>query len=244
MPTLIQKSALPCLAALALSACSAAPPTPVVTPTPAPTSGVLSGTERARQDSTRHPYTKADIDFMTGMIAHHAQAIVMSHMAGTHGASSAVQILAARIINAQNDEIRTMQSWLRDRNQPVPTPDTITGAMPAMTGTSGMPGMSGMADSAMAAPHHVMLMPGMLTADQMAHLDAARGDDFDRLFLTGMIQHHKGAVQMVSQLFATPGAGQDDLVFKFASDVNVDQTTEIARMQKMLSSLLFSGSTP
>ena len=174
---------------------------------------------QARADSARHPYTAADVEFMSHMTHHHAQAIVMARWAPTHGASPAVQRLADRIINAQQDEIGTMQAWLRDRRQPVPeaTPGGV------------MMNMGGM--------QHEMLMPGMLTDAQMKQLDAARGPEFDRLFLTYMIQHHKGAVSMVKDLFDTYGAGQDEVVFKFASDVNVDQSTEIARMEKMLISL-------
>jgi len=174
---------------------------------------------QARTDSLRHPYTAADVHFMSGMIHHHAQAIVMSRWASSHAASPAVQRLADRIINAQQDEILTMQSWLRDRRQPVPAA-TATGMKMTMGGME-----------------HEMLMPGMLTDAQMKELDAARGADFDRLFLTYMIQHHKGAVSMVKELFDTYGAGQDETVFKFASDVNVDQTTEIARMEKLLVSI-------
>jgi uncharacterized protein (DUF305 family) len=140
----------------------------------------------------------------------------MASWASSHGASSSVQTLAERIINAQRDEIATMQQWLRDRQQPVPDASAM-GMKMVMDGVE-----------------HVMLMPGMLTEEQMKQLDAARGKDFDVLFLTGMIQHHKGAVQMVKDLFDSYGAAQDDLVFKFASDVNVDQTTEIARMERML----------
>ena len=175
--------------------------------------------EKARADSIRHPYTQTDVDFMTHMIGHHAQAIAMSRWAPTHGASPAVQRLAKRIINAQVDEIATMQNWLRDRLKPVPDA-TPMGMKMTMNGVE-----------------HVMLMPGMLTEEQMKQLDAARGPEFDRLFLTDMIQHHSGAVSMVRDLFASYGAGQDEIVFKFASDVNVDQTTEIARMEKMLAGL-------
>jgi uncharacterized protein (DUF305 family) len=174
---------------------------------------------QARTDSIRRPYTAADVNFMSGMIHHHAQAIVMSRWAASHGASPAVQRLADRIINAQQDEILTMQSWLRDRRQPVPDA-TATGMKMNMGGME-----------------HEMLMPGMLTDAQMKQLDAARGAEFDRLFLTYMIQHHKGAVSMVKELFDSYGAGQDEIVFKFASDVNVDQTTEIARMEKLLVSV-------
>ncbi|MGH7585520.1 MAG: DUF305 domain-containing protein [Gemmatimonadales bacterium] len=173
---------------------------------------------KARADSARLPWTEADARFMTNMIGHHAQAIVMARMAPTHGASAAVQRLAERIINAQLDEIGTMQRWLRDRRQPIPEADA-TGA-------------------GMTHAHGHELMPGMLTQEQMKQLDQASGGEFDRLFLTSMIQHHRGAVTMVEQLFGSYGAGQDETVFKFASDVNVDQTTEIARMEEMLATLI------
>jgi len=171
---------------------------------------------RARSDSARLPYTAADIQFMTGMISHHAQAVVMAKMAATHGANAAVQTLCGRIINAQNDDIALMQNWLRDRNQPVPEAKPLPMKMV----------MNGQVME--------MLMPGMLNDEQMKQLDAARGTDFDTRFLRGMIQHHQGAITMVQQLFATPGAAQDEAVFKFANNVNVDQSTEIHRMQQML----------
>jgi uncharacterized protein (DUF305 family) len=177
---------------------------------------------RARADSIRHPYTEADIAFMSGMISHHAQAIVMARWAPTHGAGGSIRTLCQRIINAQQDEIATMQHWLADRRQPVPE------ASP--TGTKMK--MGGM--------EHEMLMPGMLTPEQMHELDQASGPEFDQLFLIFMIQHHRGAVSMVKDLFASYGAGQDELVFKLASDINVDQATEIARMQKMLVTLTTS----
>ena len=218
-------SAICAALALAAAACTTAtrstatPSSPVtVTPTLSP-EAEAAAIAQARADSIRHPYTAADVEFMSHMIHHHAQAIVMARWAATHGASPAVQRLADRIINAQQDEIGTMQAWLRDRRQPVP----------ASTPGGVMMNMGGM--------EHEMLMPGMLTDAQMKQLDAARGPEFDRLFLTYMIQHHKGAVSMVKDLFDTYGAGQDELVFKFASDVNVDQSTEIARMEKMLVSV-------
>lgn len=172
--------------------------------------------DRARADSARLPYTVADVQFMTGMISHHAQAVIMAKMAPTHGAGRAVQTLCGRIINAQNDEIALMQNWLRDRNRPVPEAKPLPMKM------------------MMNGQEMEMLMPGMLSADQMKALDAARGTAFDTLFLRGMIQHHQGAITMVQELFASPGAGQDDAVFKFANNVNVDQSTEIHRMQQML----------
>jgi uncharacterized protein (DUF305 family) len=181
----------------------------------------LAAKAKARQDSARRPYTTADIHFMSGMIGHHAQALVMAGWAPSHGASESVRTLCERIINAQTDEITLMQQWLRDRQQPVPEA-SARGMKMVMDGVE-----------------HTMLMPGMLTDEQLQQLDSARGKDFDKLFLTFMIQHHRGAVQMVHDLFDSYGAAQDDLVFKFASDVQVDQTTEIARMQRMLVAINF-----
>jgi uncharacterized protein (DUF305 family) len=181
---------------------------------------------RARADSLRYPYTEADIRFMSGMISHHAQAIKMAKWAPSHGASPAVIRLTERIINAQTDEITIMSNWLSARRQPVPEPNPDGMKMK-------MDGMD-----------HMMLMPGMLSEAQMKELDAARGEEFDRLFLTFMIQHHKGAVSMVRELFAARGAGQDETVFKFASDVEVDQTTEINRMFEMLLALGSDSSAP
>jgi uncharacterized protein (DUF305 family) len=186
----------------------------------------LSAIARAKADSVRHPYTEADVHFMSAMIGHHAQAIVMANLVPTHGASAAVRRLAERIINSQHDEIATMQRWLRDRLKPVPEA-RATGMKMMMNGVE-----------------HEMLMPGMLTDTQMKQLDRASGPEFDRLFLTFMIQHHRGAVSMVEQLFASYGAGQDETVFKFASDVNVDQVTEIERMQKMLVALTLGVESP
>ena len=209
--------------AVAASACHPARSATGVAPAPAPSSAAQqseqAAIEKARADSARYPYTAADVHFMSSMIGHHAQAIRMARWAPSHGASQSVQVLAERIINEQGDEIRTMQQWLRDRRQPVPDANTMGMKM------------------SMGGVEHVMLMPGMLTDAQMAELDAARGAHFDRLFLTYMIQHHRGAVSMVKELFSTTGAGQDETVFKFASDVNVDQTTEIARMERMLAAM-------
>lgn len=160
------------------------------------------------------------------MISHHAQALLMAGWAASHGASPTIRTLTDRITNAQKDEIVAMQKWLRDRHQPVPEPDPH-GMMMNMGGMQ-----------------HEMLMPGMLTEDQLKQLDAARGKDFDRLFLTFMIQHHQGAVTMVNNLFGTPGAAQDITVYKLASDVSADQTTEIERMQKMLASMIFDAPIP
>jgi len=193
----------------------------ILAPCAAQAQGEPAAIAKAKADSARYPYTAADVHFMTAMIGHHAQAIVMSGWAPTHGASSSVRILAERIISAQQDEIASMQQWLRDRLQPVPDPHTMGMKM------------------TMGGEEHVMLMPGMLTEAQMKQLDQARGPEFDRLFLKFMIQHHRGAVTMVKELFDTYGAGQDQTIFKVASDVNTDQNTEIARMEKMLFTLTF-----
>lgn len=175
----------------------------------------------AQAQTADHPaFTDADVHFMTGMISHHAQAVLIAGWAPSHGASASLQGLCERIVVAQRDEIAVMQRWLRERNLPVPEPDPRGMAMPGM------------------GP---MLMPGMLSPEQMSQLDAARGVQFDRLFLTDMIQHHLGAISMVDQLFGSTGAAQDGLVFRFAADVNADQTTEIDRMRRMLAALPLSG---
>lgn len=229
-----RRLAVALLAASIMTACSSAthpprtaaqPASPAASTAPPSSSPDYDALARARMDSASRLYTPADVHFMSGMIGHHSQAITMARMAPTHGASSSVQTLASRIINAQRDEIATMQQWLRDRGLPVPDPSKSMAGM-------NMPGMAG--------GDHAGLMPGMLTPAQMAQLDSARGPAFDRLFLTDMIQHHTGAVTMVKALFDSYGAGQDETVFKFASDVNVDQTTEIARMQRMLVALAFA----
>lgn len=187
----------------------------------ASTAGTPAGIAEARADSLRYPYTEADVQFMTSMIGHHSQAIAMSKWAPTHTTNQTIHTLAARIINAQVDEISIMQRWLRDRQRPAPE---MSGEGHAMT---------------MHSAHAGALAPGMLTPEQMQRLDEAQGAEFDRLFLTFMIQHHRGALTMVKELFGTYGAGQDEIVFKFASDVNVDQATEIERMEQMLVGMMF-----
>ena len=193
---------------------------------PAPVAGVVRASVTDTTVDAQHAYTAADIKFMDGMISHHAQALLMAGWAASHGASPSVLTLTSRITNAQQDEIAGMQKWLRDRHQPVPeaNPHGMTMKMDGM--------------------EHTMLMPGMLTEAQLKQLDEARGKEFDRLFLTFMIQHHQGAVTMVTNLFDTYGAAQDISVFKLASDISADQTTEIERMQKMLASLIFGANIP
>ncbi|MGK2962943.1 MAG: DUF305 domain-containing protein [Gemmatimonadaceae bacterium] len=167
---------------------------------------------RARTDSARHPYTTADIHFMSAMIDHHSQALAMTALAPTRAASNSVKILAERIASSQRDEIALAETWLRDRGQH-PAHD--------MSAHGG----------------HDTTMPGMLSAAQTAELAQTTGAEFDRLFLAFMIQHHRGSLRMVNELFATDGAAQDETVFRFASDVNVDQATEIARMEQLLTTL-------
>ena len=164
------------------------------------------------------PYSDADIAFMTGMIPHHAQAVIMAGWAPSHGGRSDVAILCARIVVGQTDEIRSMQQWLSDRGLPVP--DAVSTRMKMK--------MNGI--------EHDMLMPGMLTDEEMAELDKAKAPEFDRLFLLGMIKHHQGAIDMVTDLFKAYGAAQDDTIYKFASDVFADQSIEIEVMRKMLAS--------
>jgi uncharacterized protein (DUF305 family) len=146
---------------------------------------------------------------MQGMISHHAQAVAMTDLVDSRSASAAVRKLAERIQVSQTDEITLMERWLSTRGEEIPAPHA----------------------------HHAtggMLMPGMLTPDEMARLSAAKGRAFDRLFLEGMIKHHEGALVMVKDLFATPGAAQESDIFAFASDVDADQRMEIDRMQRML----------
>ena len=165
------------------------------------------------------PYSDSDIAFMTGMIPHHVQAVVMADWAPSHAARFDVAILCERIVVGQTDEIRSMQQWLSDRGLPVPDA-TSTQMKMKMNGVE-----------------HDMLMPGMLSDEEMAELDKARGREFDRLFLLGMIKHHQGAIDMVNDLFKAYGAAQDDTIYKFASDVFADQSIEIEVMRRMLVSV-------
>jgi uncharacterized protein (DUF305 family) len=177
-------------------------------------------------------YTGADVRFMQGMIMHHAQAVVMSDWAATHGASPGLVILCKRIALSQRDEIGVMRQWLTERGLRAPDPLHMTSPVSgpiADTSPMHMPGMDMGTDP--------MMMAGMLSADDMRALDAARGTAFDRLYLTGMIRHHQGAIAMVADLFATPGGGQQADLFGFATDVDAGQRVEIARMQAMLNTL-------
>src|SRR5215510_12784098 len=184
---------------------------PVVQPgAPGESSKVISS---AAAESLPVPgYTDADVKFMQGMIHHHSQAIDMVELLYARTSSDDMKKLAKRIEVSQNDELGMMRRWLEARGQDVPGPHAHH-----------MPG----------AP----LMPGMLTPDEMAKLAAAKGPEFDKLFLEGMIKHHSGALVMVKDLFATPGAAQGSEMFAFASDVDADQRMEIDRMSAMLKEL-------
>jgi uncharacterized protein (DUF305 family) len=223
-------------AVIFVSACGTASPDRTAPTAPTPDPSVVAAAARA--DSVRRHYTPADITFMTGMIHHHAQALVMARMAESHGASPALRTLAGRIINSQRDEIHLMQRWLRERGEPVPEVDEdgqvrVADGDGMDRGHHAHDGQHG-AGHAGGAP-----MAGMLTPDQLRRLDAARGQEWNRLFLTYMIQHHQGAVVMVDELFATDGAAQGDETFEIAAMIGADQASEIDRMQRMLTALVF-----
>ena len=236
----------------------------------------------ARQDSAKMQFTQADVDFMTDMIGHHAQALIMSSMASVNNASPSIVILTKRIINAQKDEIGIMQRWLHERNQSVP--QVIIEGLQLIIKPGNEPSL--VFDSAQVAhavkhfnkhgsymdfTHYQLMhgndmnhegmdhstmshsegemnhedmdhagmqdhsgMPGMLTQDQLEELALAKGTEFDRLFLTYMIQHHTGAIIMVKDLVETDGAAQELQIGELAGEINVDQKTEIERMRLML----------
>ncbi len=218
------------LLVLALAACA---PAGGVATGPAP----LSDSARVRADSLRLPYTEADVRFMTDMIGHHAQAIRISRWVPTHTSDAEMATLAARIINAQTDDIALMRRWLTERGKPVPsvTPEGILVPPPADPNDEHAGhDMSGMG-------HDHSMMAGMLSDAQLTELDAARSEAFNLLFLQRMINHHRGAVTMVQTLIRDGGA-IDETVFRFAADVEVDQSTEIRRMLQML--LERGGSPP
>ncbi|MEO7456498.1 MAG: DUF305 domain-containing protein [Gemmatimonadaceae bacterium] len=180
---------------------------------------VIASTVAHAQSAPAPKPSDADVYFMSGMIPHHAQAVLIAGWAASHGARDDVRILCERIVVGQRDEIALMQYWLREHGAPVPE----------ATATHMKMKMNGM--------DHEMLMPGMLNDDQLAALDKARGSDWDRLFLQAMIAHHAGAISMVNELLGSTNAAQDDMVYRLASDVYADQTTEIERMTKMLATV-------
>jgi uncharacterized protein (DUF305 family) len=169
----------------------------------------------ARADRGRPRYTEADVRFMRGMIAHHAQALAMTSLVPTRSTREDIRRLAERIEVSQRDEIAMMGRWLETRGEEVPSLD-------AHSGHHGAGGQ------------HAR-MPGMLTREELARLAAATGPEFDRLFLESMIRHHEGALAMVAELLASEGAAQEPEIFQFASEVDADQRMEITRMRGMLS---------
>jgi len=203
------------LSAAAGASCRTAAPVavkaPIIQPgAPGQASQVITAAQAS--DLSQVQYTGADIKFMQGMIGHHAQAVEMVALVPQRTASDAVRKLAQRIDVSQQDEMKMMREWLLARSQQIPDPRA----------------------------HHMMgttLMPGMLTPEEMSRLAAAKGAEFDRLFLEGMIKHHGGAITMVHDLFATEGAAQTPEIFSYASDVDADQRMEIDRMDSMLREL-------
>ena len=193
----------------AVSCRSATPASPQIIQPGAPGQASRVVDAAAAADVSKVPFTPADVRFMQGMIGHHAQALDMTALVATRSSSEAIRKLAQRIELSQADEIKMMQEWLTGRGQKVP--DQHAHHAPGAT-----------------------LMPGMLTAGEMARLAQATGPEFDRLFLEFMIKHHEGALTMVQDLFAQPGAGQESDVFAFASDVDADQRMEIDRMRAAL----------
>ncbi len=219
---LMAASTLAGLFSLPVCAQQADSATPVVVQPGAP--GQPTRTLPPSTRATLPPPSPADVKFMQGMIMHHAQAVEMTALIESHTTTKDLRSLGARISHSQSDEIKFMKRWLEARGEP------ISPAMPEM------PGMDKSMDMPSHASHsgHSLLMPGMLTAKQMEALKQAQGAEFDRLFLTGMIQHHKGALIMVQDLFDTAGAGQDAELFNFATDVDSGQRAEIRIMETML----------
>lgn len=218
MKTLTHRSAAILLtAAVAGASCRTAsvggrePGPPIVQPgAPGEASRVI--TADTAVDLSHVQATPADVRFMQGMISHHAQAVEMVALIPARTSREDMRLLGKRIDVSQADEIKMMQHWLEVRGQQIPSEHALH-------------------------MHGATLMPGMLTPEEMERLAAAKGAEFDRLFLEGMIKHHAGALAMVDELFSTPGAGQEVEIFSFASDVDADQRMEIDRMAAMLNSL-------
>ena len=218
LSVLAATSVLPALSLLCVQAQQSAPSKPVVVQPGAPgkRTRVLPSTTKAKLP----PVSIADVQFMQGMIVHHAQAVEMTALIESRTKNKDVRSLGARISHSQADEIALMKRWLIARGQPVSDPSHDMHKMHAN--------------------HKTMshdLMPGMLSAEQMEALRKAKGEEFDRLFLTGMIQHHGGALTMVKELHDSAGAGQDAEIFNFATDVDSGQRAEIRIMQTMLEKL-------
>lgn len=215
---IVAAGALICLLSLPVCAQEAdpqAPPVVVQPGAPGQPTRTLPPTTRA----TLPPRSPKDVEFMQGMIMHHAQAVEMTALIESRTENKDLRLLGARIDKSQSDEIRFMKRWLEARGEPLSPP---------------MSGMHGMGGPGHDMSGHHMLMPGMLTPKQMDALRKAKGAEFDHLFLNGMIQHHDGALTMVKDLFDAAGAGQDAELFNFATDVDSGQRAEIRVMQTML----------
>lgn len=192
-------------------------PPPAVQPG-APGEPTQAAAEREVPESSAPDYSPADVAFMHGMIAHHAQALEMAALVPSRTDDEQIELLAERVVLSQNTEIEAMQNWLAERGESVPE-----------VGEMMDHGAHSMADIKMG-------MPGMLTPEQMAELAAANGDEFDQLFLRSMIQHHLGALTMVEELFESPQGGQGSEIFQIAEGIAGDQRIEIMRMRQMLAS--------
>lgn len=196
------------LTAAAVVACGTAARPPLIQPgAPGRETRAIDLAEAV--DLSRVAHTPADVRFMQNMISHHAQALEMTALVGSRSSRDELHLLARRIELSQSDEIAFMHQWLAARGEPT-------------------------AGAHAAGRHDAALMPGMLTADEMCRLAAATGEEFERLFLEAMIRHHQGALSMVEELFATPGAGQEPEIFAFAAEIESDQRLEIERMARML----------
>ncbi len=211
---------------LPVRAQQAAPNSPMIVQPGAPgqPTRILPATTRA----ILPPRSPKDVEFMQGMIMHHAQAVEMTALIASQTDNKALSLLGERISKSQSDEMAFMTRWLEMRGESTSMPHS---KMPNMSDMHNMPNTQSMD---MTGHHDQMLMPGMLTAKQMDALKKAKGAEFDHLFLTGMIQHHGGALTMVKDMFGTAGAGQDAEVFNFATDVDSGQRAEIRIMENML----------
>jgi len=228
MPCLVYIAAQSLICFLSLPVCaqqadSKLPPVVVQPGAPGEPSRTLPPSTRA----TLPPRSPKDVEFMQGMIMHHAQAVEMTALIESRTENKDVRLLGARISQSQADEIKFMKWWLEIRGEPVSPP------MPGMSGMN-MSGHNMSSHRQMDMSNHHMSMPGMLTPKQMDALRKTKGAEFDHLFLTGMIQHHNGALIMVKDLFDTAGAGQDAELFNFTTDVDSGQRAEIKIMQTML----------
>lgn len=203
---------------------SADAPAPQATVAPPASDTARPGAASAAPGAAARRHTAADVAFMQGMIGHHAQAIVMAALVPERTERTDLRALAGRVIVSQQDEIAQMRAWLERRGEAVPAIDTSVAHVGH--GTGGHDAHAG---------HGAM--PGMLTGAELATLASRRGVEFEKLFLDYMIRHHEGALSMVAQLFATPGAAQETETFQFASDVDADQRAEIARMRALRNAL-------